>query len=551
MSPSYELTESQRYSERIDDIPLLLAHIERMGLSDTLDAHLPPSGESGISSGMLAAVWITHLLSQSDQKQRHIANWAAARAETLRRCVRQPIAQTDLQASRLRNILTGLSHDAVWSAIEIDLSRQIIAQYSLNLDTIRITSRDESDWSLSPDGLIQIVNGRSGYSGGHQLHIEHALVEPLGLPIATSVSAHRSAIDAERTALIAHEVAGATPLHVVGHSAEREVVRASIQARGGVYLCELGARKTEAVAPIGATQREYARTPLSLWGMGGRQELIGEGYEYQVPIEVQLHGKELCWQERRFVIRSHSLLRQQEAQLRGRVGRARAELAALSTPRRGKRRPQTIEAFTPIIAEILAEHRVEALIDVSFDEQVTERMVRRYGGRPTGIRIARDVRVVPSVNERAVEQAVEDLGWQSFVTNMTGDLSIELSRALESLQPPSFAERVRGRAVSLPPGVLQYKEFAIGLVRLMSLMVRTLVLLDHLIDRNLRDETAARAAPDRLRGFGSVGERLLDAFRDVQLQGGANGGVVTTPLNALQRRALQMVLLPVETYHSL
>ena len=39
-------------TERIDDIPLLLAHLERMGLQPLLDAHFPTHGNwVGLSLG--------------------------------------------------------------------------------------------------------------------------------------------------------------------------------------------------------------------------------------------------------------------------------------------------------------------------------------------------------------------------------------------------------------------------------------------------------------------------------------------------------------------
>ena len=55
--------------ERIDDIPLLLAQLERMGIRELLDLHCPMHGNwLGLSLGWTATLWLTHLLSEGDHR---------------------------------------------------------------------------------------------------------------------------------------------------------------------------------------------------------------------------------------------------------------------------------------------------------------------------------------------------------------------------------------------------------------------------------------------------------------------------------------------------
>jgi hypothetical protein len=50
-------------SERVDDIPLLLGQLERMGVPARLDEHFPTHGNwVGLSLGWVTVVWLTHLL---------------------------------------------------------------------------------------------------------------------------------------------------------------------------------------------------------------------------------------------------------------------------------------------------------------------------------------------------------------------------------------------------------------------------------------------------------------------------------------------------------
>ena len=55
-------------SERVDDIPVLLAQLERMRVQDLLDQHFPTHGNwKGLSLGWCAVVWLSYILSQADR----------------------------------------------------------------------------------------------------------------------------------------------------------------------------------------------------------------------------------------------------------------------------------------------------------------------------------------------------------------------------------------------------------------------------------------------------------------------------------------------------
>ena len=74
-------------TERVDDIPLLLAQMQRMGLVELLDRHFPRHGNrKGVSLGWVTALWLTHVLSQADHRMNRVQSWAEQRLETLRGC---------------------------------------------------------------------------------------------------------------------------------------------------------------------------------------------------------------------------------------------------------------------------------------------------------------------------------------------------------------------------------------------------------------------------------------------------------------------------------
>ena len=55
--------------ERVDDVPLLVASLERMGVAELLDAHFRPHGNwQGLSPGKVLTGWLGHILSQADHR---------------------------------------------------------------------------------------------------------------------------------------------------------------------------------------------------------------------------------------------------------------------------------------------------------------------------------------------------------------------------------------------------------------------------------------------------------------------------------------------------
>ena len=74
-------------TERVDDIPLLLAQMQRMGLVELLDRHFPTHGNrAGLSLGWVTALWLTHVHAPADHRMNRVQSWAEQRLETLRGC---------------------------------------------------------------------------------------------------------------------------------------------------------------------------------------------------------------------------------------------------------------------------------------------------------------------------------------------------------------------------------------------------------------------------------------------------------------------------------
>ena len=64
--------------ERVDDIPLLLAPLERRHVAPLLDEGLPTHGNGeGLSLGQVTRVWLAFIRSEANHRMSHVAPWAA------------------------------------------------------------------------------------------------------------------------------------------------------------------------------------------------------------------------------------------------------------------------------------------------------------------------------------------------------------------------------------------------------------------------------------------------------------------------------------------
>src|SRR2546423_12535750 len=114
-------------TERVDDIPLLLAQMQRMGLARLLDKHFPTHGNrEGLSLGVVTTIWLTHLLSQADHRMNRVQPWVERRLETLRGASEASLEVRDLADDRLADVLRHLSDDGRWQAFEQELAGELV-----------------------------------------------------------------------------------------------------------------------------------------------------------------------------------------------------------------------------------------------------------------------------------------------------------------------------------------------------------------------------------------------------------------------------------------
>jgi transposase len=118
--------------------------------------------------------------------------------------------------------------------------------------------------------------------------------------------------------------------------------------------------------------------------------------------------------------------------------------------------------------------------------------------------------------------------------------------------------RLKGRAVSLPPLFLQDEHRGVGLLCLLSIALRVVVVMPCVVRRNLRQAGAPLQGiypgqPGRPTARPTT-ERMLAVCRGVTLSHIKIEGKLhehLPPLNAVQKRILTLMEIPLESYDEL
>lgn len=547
-------------NERVDDIPVLQAHMQRMELSSLLDTHFAPHGNwAGLSLGWVATIWLSHILSEGDHRLNQVELWVEKRLRTLRRSIRQPVQVLDFTDDRLAGVLQALSDDARWQAFESALNGHLLRVYDLNPQRVRLDSTSASGyWTVSEAGLFQFGHSKDHRPDLPQVKVLLATLDPLGLPLAAEVVPGERADD---------------PLYLPAI----QRVRASLGRRGLLYVgdCKMAALETRAtihagtdfyLCPLPAVQvppeeldaylqpvwsGEQPLLPVFRESETGEREQIAEGYERCVTLTAQVAGQGLTWTERRLVIRSLAQAQAAATALRARLTKAVAALHALNAGGRGKKRFTDVEALRQAAEAVVVRYGVQGLVRLSYTETATVRPLRHYGLRPATAREKRQIQVTVAVDEVAVQAAVQRLGWRVYATNQPVEqFSLEqavLAYRSEYLIERSFG-RLKGCPLSLTPMYLQRDDHATGLIRLLSIGLRVLTLLEFVVRSRLMAEKAKLAGlyagnPKRVTARPTA-ERLLEAFQEITLtviQQGHEMRYHLTPLSALQKRILDLL----------
>src|SRR3954468_10297432 len=292
--------------EVVADLPVLWASLQSLELPATLDRYFPaPLHWKGpLTPGEVLAVWLLFLVSQGDHCLNHVQPWVAQHQGTLSALLGKPVRPVDLHDDRLADWLTRLGTGTPFSALERDFNQQTIRVYQLPTDLVRIDATTANSYAevLSEQGLLQFGHSKDD-PDRPQLKIAAAVLDPLGLPLATAVVPGNStddplyvpAIQAVQQSL---GVGGRT--YVGDCKMAALATRAFVAAGADYYLCPLSesqvsrADRRELLRPVwdGTQPLQQVRRPGP---KGQPDELAAEGFGVDVELAAQVGEKEVRW----------------------------------------------------------------------------------------------------------------------------------------------------------------------------------------------------------------------------------------------------------------
>ena len=547
-------------TERVDDIPLLIEQMQRMGLPTLLDTHFPTHGNwTGLSLGWVSTIWLSSMLSRGDHRMVHVEPWVAKRLWTLGVTTGQAVKRVDVTDDRLEIVLRRLSDDTRWAAFESALNQHTVRVYDLSTARVHIDSTSASVYAaVSEGGLFQFGHSKDDRPDLPQIKVMQAVLDPLGMPLATDVVSGERADDPLYLPCIERVQAsvGRHGLLYVGDCkmASRDT-RAQIAAAGDFYLCPLPQVQLDEgefdAALAAVCNGERVLSAVVREGPKGQPEVIAEGYEYPVTMSPKGEGQGESWTERRLVVRSMRQAQAAEAALRARVAKAMAQIEALNQRGRGKKRCETVSALRQAVVAIVQRYNVEDLLWFRLTQHDTPRPVRAYRGQPARVAHDRHATVKVHVDEAALEATIRRLGWRVYGTNQPV-ASLSLAQAVLAYRSAYQVERsfgrLKGRPLSLTPMYVQRDDHATGRMRLLSIALRVLTLLECVGRRQLATEGAEltgldagnpQRATDR-----PTAERLLEAFQDITLtiiKRPQQTARHMTALSPLQQRILEIL----------
>ena len=557
-------------TEQVDDIPVLLAQGKKIGVPELLDQHFWPHGNwRGTSFGWTTMVWLAHILSEGDHRLNQVEQWVEKRPHTLEISTGQRVRWLEWSDDRLGIVLDELADAKKWKAFETDLNRRTIRVYDLKPRRVRVDSTTASGyWTVTEDGLFQFGHSKDHRPHLPQLKVMMSALDPLGMPVATQVVSGERADDKLYIPAI-QQVSASLEEHGLLYVGDCKMAalgtRAFIQTSQDYYLCPFSEKQMPEKALQSYLQPVWsgkqATMPIYRENTPGHLEKIAEGYEQSVRLRAEVDGKTITWIERHLIVRSFQHARSSEEALRTRLAKAQAELLALNEHKQGKKLIEDAASLQAAAEKVLQQYRVAGLLKLHIAEQSVERHIRAYGERPARTEIERTMTLQTEIDEHTVQEAVRWFGWRVYATNQAQDV-LPLEKAVLAYREEYLVERgfgrLKGKPLSLSPMYLQSDERATGLVRLLSIGLRILTLIEHRARQQLADLNEKlpglyagnpKRATDR-----PTAEAMLQAFKGVYLSVVMLGEQIlyhVTPLSDVQGKILSLLDFPVDIYTQL
>ncbi|MGQ3892781.1 IS1634 family transposase [Legionella sp. CNM-4043-24] len=327
--------------ERIDDIPLLLAQMDKIQLTQRLDEVFPMHGNwQGLRAGDIVKVWLAYILSEGDHRLNHVENWASGLLLSLEKCLGKPLCALDFSDDRLAVILDCLGRDDKYEEFESQLNQGILRVYDLKVQRVRVDSTSVSGYmTVTEDGLFQFGHSKDHRPDLPQLKINQSALDPLGIPLTTTIVSGEKADDPlyiPEIYKVQKSVATQGVLYVGDCKMASMATRAYVAQSDDYYLCPLSSVQVSEdemgllLEPVWSNQQTLTPVYHPLSDENEKPSLIAEGFVYTVTLQSVREDEIFSWDEQRLVVHSFKYATKQEKSLQIRLEKAQEAIARLN-----------------------------------------------------------------------------------------------------------------------------------------------------------------------------------------------------------------------------
>ena len=239
---------------------------------------------------------------------------------------------------------------------------------------------------VESEGLFQFGHSKDHRPDLPQVKISQSVLDPLGLPVSTTIVSGNQADDPLYIPEIQKVQQRLQPsgLTYVGDSKmSSQKIREYLARSQNYYLCPLSEKQVsktdlaELLAPMfrGEERVTEVFAPEAPRQSSDEPEVIAKGFSLEMPQSVEGEEDAFVWHEQWLVVHSLKYAKRQQKGLDSRIEKATDALNQLNLSGRGRKR-LSVEETKRAVIRILGRYRVKALIAVAY-EQTTETLHKR------------------------------------------------------------------------------------------------------------------------------------------------------------------------------
>ena len=565
-------------AERVDDIPLLIKAMVKMGIQEAIDQHIPvKKNQRDLSWGWTAVMWLAYMLSEGDHRKVVVREYVSGMQHTLIELTGLKITENDFTDDRLANLARYLSDKDTWRKVEERISGNTIEAHELPKETVRVDATTASGYHKTVEGGIFQYGVSKDDPNRPQIKIMTGSLDPLGMPLATDVVPGQKADDKLYAPIISriHSMLHKQGVLYVGDCKLSSLEnRLHIKGKAeGHYLCPLpNTGKTPEhmekwIDEGNLKDKENVLIKYIVQDDKGQEELKAKGYEIERNQSGEINGKTLEWKERVLIVKSPAYEKQKNLGLERRLKNAEEKLHALTPPRGpGKRQIKEEEKLTESVEAILKKHRVKGFLKCEYVREVESKT--KYIGRGRGSK-KREKKVEEIIRyqitkvtrlKKKIDAEKKKYGWKAYVTDVSRE-RLGFIDIVKSYRKQYRVERIFNRLKSrlnIAPFFVKREDQVEGITHLLMIGVRVITLVEFVVRRSLArsDEklVGLHLGNPRKAMSNPTCEKLLNAFSKITLTIIETEDSVIrhlTPLSQLQREILKHLGVSASIYENL